>query len=74
MYETIMRHLTDVLLPDLQLTVNTQQDELLNQHNVFMASRCNIYVHRDAYLPLLNKQLMTGRCIIGSLATSGTDA
>ena len=62
MFDIIMEHLTDVLLKDAKMEGKASLSyELRLQHDAFMASRSNVYVHGDAYMKTLNHQLLSGR-------------
>jgi len=62
MFDIIMEHLTDVLLKDAKVEGKASLSyELRLQHDAFMASRSNVYVHGDAYMKTLNHQLLSGR-------------
>ncbi|XP_052798547.1 TPR repeat-containing protein DDB_G0287407-like isoform X1 [Mya arenaria] len=57
MYETIMSYLKTVLFADLSSHQKSPREEVLSQHDAFLASRCNIYVHGEQYQDILNKQV-----------------
>ncbi|XP_045167540.2 TPR repeat-containing protein DDB_G0287407-like [Mercenaria mercenaria] len=59
MYDTIMSYLKDSLLADLDTEKRTAREELLGQHDAFLSSRCNIFVHGEIYMQQLNKQLLS---------------
>ena len=55
-----MKYLKEDLLVDLVMKKPSKREELLSQHDSFLASRCNIFVGGDKYLQQLEKQLAQG--------------
>lgn len=68
MFTIIMDYLEGTLLSDIQYKKPSRQEELLSQHDAFLASRCNIYVHGEQYLKQLNTILLSGMIQIIFLA------
>jgi hypothetical protein len=60
MYDTIMSYLKDTLLADFSAEKLSLREELLSEHQAFLSSRCNIFVHGEIYLQQLNKHLLSG--------------
>lgn len=60
MFEIIMAHLTNVLLSDKADVHRSLLDELRSQHDAFLASRSNVYVHGEQYMKVLHQQLLSG--------------
>ena len=58
-----MSYLKDTLLADYKNKKLTLREELLSEHDAFLSSRCNIFVHGEAHLQQLNKHLQSGTCI-----------
>lgn len=60
MYDTIMVYLKDTLLVEYAEQKKHIREDLLSQHDAFLASRCNVFVHGETYMQQLNKQLLSG--------------
>ena len=55
-----MKYLNDVLFVDLVVKSVSHREELLSQHDSFLASRCNIFVGGEKFLQQFDKQLAQG--------------
>ena len=60
MFDAIMKHLNEVLLVDLVVKSLSKREELLAQHDAFLASRCNIFVGGEKLMKQFDKQLAQG--------------
>ena len=60
MFKTIMKYLKENLLVDLVVKEQTKREEILAQHDSFLASRCNIFVGGNKYITQMEKQLAQG--------------
>ena len=64
MFDAIMKYLNDVLLLDLVVKSLSKREELLAQHDAFLASRCNIFVGGEQLMKQFDKQLAQGKLLL----------
>ena len=64
MFNAIMKYLNEVLLVDLVVKSLSKREELLAQHDAFLASRCNIFVGGEQLMKQFDKQLAQGKLLL----------
>ena len=64
MFDAIMKYLNEELFVDLVVKSLNKREELLSQHDSFLASRCNIFVGGDKLLKQFDKQLAQGDLLL----------
>ena len=62
MFESIWRHLTEVLLANVDDATVTKRDQQLAEHDAFRARHVSVYEGGQQYLEFLNSMLEEGRC------------